>query len=146
MIARGTLALALLLPGCGGEANAPDAAEIERLSTPPNLATVAPQPDPIGLLQPSDLAALAGRPSCAFTRGGTVLLAFQGGEAVARISGVVRRLQANAAVGPTGGFFTDGQASISIGRSDDGGRLTVTDRGTDQQQDIRGEWACRQAG
>ena len=55
--------------------------------------------------------------------------------------------------GPTGGYFTDRQLSISIGRTDEidpGGtgddrwpaRLTATNRRTRAQVELTGTWRC----
>lgn len=133
--------LALAVSACGPAGDdAPNQQDLERLSTPQNVAAPPPPAEPIVALTNADVTA---SPACLFRRGGTALLVWFGDSAVARVNGRAQRFAAAAPVGPEGGFFEAGQVSISIGRGDEGGRLMITDRGNDRQKEYRGEWLCR---
>ena len=149
--------LALLLAACG-PADAPNGSavtnQIERLSTP---RVDKPDPSATARLQPltpDDLEreGLLGA-GCAFTRDGQMLLVSVGSDSLVRIAGELRHLIHSAPVGGTGGFFEDRQISVSVGRTDETAevgdeastwpaRLTVTNRRTEAQVELRGDWTC----
>ena len=148
----------VLLGACGGEAeppNAANAADIERLSTPKQ----APKADPLASVRLQALTAadieqegLAGA-GCDFRLGDMLVLAAAGSDALVRINGELRHLIHSAPAGATGGFFEDRQLSVSIGRTEGEGeaaaagtwpaRLTVTNRRTEADLELRGHWSCR---
>ena len=145
------LALAVLIflvGGCDGP-GANNAAltgeQIERLSTP---KTIVEDPAAAVRLQPlagEDLVGQGLEEGCRFTRNGQLLVAASGNNAVARIGGAFRHFVPSSPVDETGGFFEDRQISVSIGRRDSaegGGRLVVTNRRTQFQQEWLGEWSC----
>jgi hypothetical protein len=151
-------AFALLIAACGqdpaGTDGSAESNQIERLSTLQEeevdlVASVRLQP-----LSDEDLAGegLVGT-GCAFSSGGQRLLVAVGSDALARLEGELRHFVQSAPIGESGGFFEDRQLSISVGRSEAeegmagaaGGwpaRATVTNRRTEQQREIRGEWRC----
>jgi len=150
--------LVLLLAGCGQVIEPSNGAastnQIEKLSTPrveePDLqATVRLQPVTISDL---DREGLVGA-GCDFSRDGQILLATVGSDALVRLQGQLRHLIHSGPVGPTGGFFEDRHLSVSIGRTEEvaneadesaawPARMTVTNRRTEQQQEVRGIWTC----
>jgi len=153
---RGAL-LALLLAGCGpggaGGEGAADTNQIERLSTPK-----VEKPDPtasaqLQVLTPADIEGegLLGA-GCAFTRDGRILLAAAGSDALVRHAGQLRHLIHSAPVGATGGFFEDRHLSVSVGRTSEAAaagetagwpaRITITNRRTEAQVELRGVWTC----
>ena len=152
--------LLLLLPflaACSPEApqqgNA-TANQVERLSTPK-----VEKADPLASARLEPLAAidleaegLVGA-GCEFRGGGQLLLAAVGSDALVKIGGELRHLVHSAPVGETGGFFEDRQLSVSVGRTEGEGttldeastwpaRLTVTNRRTEADYEIRGTWTC----
>ena len=151
------LFLPILLAACG-PADAPNGAaatnQIERLSSPK-----VEEPDPtasarLQALTPADLEreGLLGA-GCAFTRDGQTLLVSVGSDSLVRIAGELRHLIHSAPVGGTGGFFEDRQISVSVGRTSETAeardeasswpaRLTVTNRRTEAQVELRGVWTC----
>jgi hypothetical protein len=151
-------ALLFLLAGCGSAADAPngsaEANQIERLSTPK-----VEKPDPSATarlepLVPGDLEreGLLGA-GCSFTRNGQLLLATVGSDSLVRFAGELRHLVHSAPVGPTGGFFEDRRLSVSVGRRGEEAaaaeaaahrpaRMTVTNRRTRAQVELRGDWTC----
>ena len=152
------LALLLLLAGCGpggaGGEGAADTNQIERLSTP---KVVKPDPRATAQLQPLtpqdiEREGLLGA-GCAFARDGRILLAAAGSDALVRHAGQLRHLIHSAPVGATGGFFEDRQLSVSIGRTSEApaaagaasgwpARITITNRRTEAQVELRGVWTC----
>ena len=157
MKGRALLAL-LLLAGCGpggagGGDGAADTNQIERLSTPK-----VEKPDPrasaqLQPLTPEDIEreGLLGA-GCAFARDGRILLASVGSDALVRHAGELRHLIHSAPVGATGGFFEDRHLSVSIGRTSETAaageasswpaRITITNRRTEAQVELRGVWTC----
>ena len=154
---RAGLAWLSLLAACGpqpSETTNASAAQIERLSTPKEEKT-----DPLASARLQPMAAIdleaegvlgAG---CAFRAGDQLLLATAGSDALVRIGGELRHLVQSAAVGETGGFFEDRQISVSVGRTEGEGttlgeasswpaRLTVTNRRTEAELELRGTWTC----
>jgi hypothetical protein len=148
----------LVVAGCGsgggeveGSANT---SQIERLSTPK-----VKQPDPraTARLQPvtaEDLLheGLVGA-GCTFRRDGAMLLASVGSDALVRHAGELRHLIHSAPVGATGGFFEDRHLSVSVGRTSEApaavgeasgwpARITITNRRTEAQVELRGVWTC----
>jgi hypothetical protein len=154
------LALALLAgcgPGGGDAEGSADANQIERVSTP---RVEEPDPRATAQLQPvttEDLEreGLLGA-GCAFTRQGRMLIASVGSDALVRHAGELRHLIHSAPVGATGGFFEDRQLSVSVGRTSEEAaaaaaadeasswpaRITVTNRRTEAQVELRGVWTC----
>lgn len=137
--------LALLAAGCGdtGGNDAPAVDEIERLSTPENVAENVVEParlDPLGNASLSAMGAMAAR--CRFEGPVGTLLVAGGDSGVAMVDGAPRQLVATAPAAPTGGFFEDRQISISVGRTAAGDRLTLTNRRTQAQAEITGRWMC----
>ena len=156
---RAVAALALaLLAGCGsGEGDAvgsADTNQIERVSTPkvekPDpRATAQLQPVTAGDLEREGLVGAG----CAFTRDGRILIAAAGSDALVRHAGELRHLIHSAPVGATGGFFEDRQLSVSVGRTSEDApgdsegsswpaRITITNRRTEAQVELRGVWTC----
>jgi hypothetical protein len=151
------LGLALFLAGCGSEeehANgAADTNQIERLATP---RVEKADPKASVRLQAIEQADIAGEgmsgAGCRFVRDGRLLLASAGSDAVIRIGGELRHLIHSAPVGPTGGFFEDRRISVSVGRDRDApttgaspsgpARITITNRRTEAQLELRGVWTC----
>ena len=155
LVRPAALLAALTLAACGSpDPAALDRNQLERIAAEENRAEPV---DPTVLLQPLDdgdvaAAGLQGE-RCAFRSAeGARLLAAAGDAAVARIGGDVVHLVASGPVGPSGGFFEERQASVSVGRSrapDDEAagvnwpaRATVTNRRSGVQRDYRGSWAC----
>ena len=148
----------LLVAGCGsggGEAEgSANTSQIERLSTPK-----VKQPDPRATAQLQPVTAedllqegLVGA-GCTFRRDGAILIASVGSDALVRHAGELRHLVHSAPVGGTGGFFEDRQLSVSVGRTSEEAaadaeasswpaRLTVTNRRTEAQVELRGVWTC----
>lgn len=138
--------LAAALTACGGsEGNNLTVDEIERLSTPDNGVEPPAAPPRLTPLGETSLAAMgAMAASCRFeTPAGTLLVA-GGDTAAAMIDGALRQLVATAPAAPTGGFFEDRNIGISVGRTAEGDRLTVTNRRTETQEEIAGTWLCAQ--
>ena len=153
---RRAIVFALLAAGCGegdvaGENRAPDANQIERLST------LEQEPDDrraSARLQPLGLADLDGAgmpdPACEFSRDGRMLVAATSGDAIARIEGRLFHFAHSSPVGPSGGFFEDRQLSISVGRTSGAraeagawpARVTVTNRRTEARSELDGLWSC----
>ena len=133
--------LCLALAACGGAGgnNAATTDQIERLSTPDNGVEAVSASARLAPLQVADIGDGRG---CRFAREGRILFYATGEDAVARLSGALRHFASTAPAAPTGGFFEDRQISISIGRTDDGDRLTVTNRRTEVQEQLRGVWRC----
>ena len=154
---RAGLAPVLLLAACGAEAPEPGNAtadQVERLSTPK-----VEKADPRASARLQPLAAIdlesegvlgAG---CEFRREGQLLLVAAGSDALVKIAGELRHLVHSAPVGETGGFFEDRQLSVSVGRTEGAGttldeasswpaRLTVTNRRTGAEFELRGTWSC----
>ena len=156
-------ALVLSLAGCGGgEERSPlnDAAlgdALERLaearpepkSAPPSPALIEiPREDLAGELRP-------GSGGCDFSDAGKLLFAAVPGDAVARVNGRTMHFIASGTMGPSGGYFTAGTFSISIGRLTDAGvtvegmttwpaGLVLTDRSREEDNELRldGAWRC----
>ena len=148
----------IMLGACGGEPeaqNAANGADIARLATPKQEAKA----DPLASVRLQALTAadleqegLAGA-GCDFRLGDTIVLASAGSDALIRINGQLRHLIHSAPSGATGGFFEDRQLSVSIGRTEGEGetettgtwpaRLTVTNRRTEADLELRGSWSCR---
>jgi len=153
------LAAALMLAACGagggtGANGAASENQIERLSTPKE---VEPDLSATARLQPitfdeADREGLLGA-GCEFSaEAGMLLIAVHGIGAV-RTGGRIRRLAPAAPVDGTGGFFQDGELSVSVGRTSDvatpldegsswPARITVTNRRTGARQQLRGVWTC----
>ena len=149
--------LALMLAGCAPEApeeaNA-TADQVERLSTPK-----VEKSDPLASARLQALAAIdleregllgAG---CEFRGGDRLLLVAVGSDSLVKIDGELRHLIHSAPVGETGGFFEDRQISVSVGRTEGEettldeasswpARLTVTNRRTEIELELRGTWSC----
>ena len=156
MDARGLWA-ALALVACGGgdePEGAASANQIERLSTP-QVGTQDPQAAARLLPLTAEHVGREGLlgAGCEFSGDGAMLLAAVGGDAIVRTQEGVRRLVASAPVGPTGGFFEDGEVSVSVGRTDEAARtigestawparITVTNRRAEAQQEAAGMWTC----
>ena len=156
MKGRALLAL-LLLAGCGpggGGDGAADTNQIERLSTP---KVEKPDPRATAQLQPLTIEDIEGEglvgAGCAFTRNGRILLASAGSDALVRHAGELRHLIHSAPVGATGGFFEDRHLSVSVGRTSEAAatageasgwpaRITITNRRTEAQVELRGVWTC----
>lgn len=140
------LALAAGCGGAGGTNEAPDAAEIRRLSTPDNSAAGATA-DSVSIqpLRPADLDSFGeGTAMCRFLRNGQLLVAASRQDAVARVGGRLRHF-VQTAPAESGIFLEDRHVSISIGRTDGAGvaaRLTVTNRRTAMQERWAGDWRC----
>jgi hypothetical protein len=150
--------LALLAAGCGSAGDEPagnpaDTNQIERLATP-RVEKADPQASVrLQAITEADVhgEGMAGA-GCRFVRDGRMLLASAGSDALIRIAGELRHLIHSAPVGPTGGFFEDRQLSVSVGRDRDapvaGGspsgpaRITITNRRTEAQIELRGVWTC----
>jgi hypothetical protein len=148
----------ILLGACGGQEEAPNAAngaDIARLATPRQEAKA----DPLASVRLQSLTAadleqegLAGA-GCEFRLGDMIVLAAAGSDALIRINGELRHLVHSAPSGATGGFFEDRRLSVSIGRTEGEGdtqatgtwpaRLTVTNRRTEVDLELRGSWSCR---
>ena len=153
------LARPLLLAGCGPsdvdtKGAGADANQIERLSTPKVESTDLSASARLQPLSREDLdrEGLSGA-GCDFSRSGQLLLVSVGSDALARIDGQLRHFVQSAPVGESGGFFEDRQVSISVGRTEGEGRTvdetrrwparaTVTNRRTEQQHEMGGEWRC----
>jgi len=152
---RAAAAIALMLAGCGqgGEPRGgPSENQMARLSTPAKQEVDPEAAARIAPLGPEDLAML-GPTSCAFGRGGRILLAVTPSDAVARVAGTLRHFVHSGPVGPTGGFFEDRHISISVGRTGEipagegaagswPGRITITNRRADAQVRLDGAWRC----
>jgi hypothetical protein len=159
---RRAVSFALLaLAACGGRDNGGgakiDANQLERLSRPkeePKAADpqISARPQP---LTGADLrgAGLPDSPRCDFSNDGHRLFAVQGGGGIAKIENVMVRFGQSSPAGATGTFVTDGQLSISVGRTDaidPGGtgddrwpaRLTATNRRTGARVELTGTWRC----
>ena len=155
---RGILLLSLALAACDKGPpvmnQGASEAQIRRLATlnvvPPDLTL----PAHVQPLLPADLVRNGiGQPTCDFTRDGQMLLAINATEAVARVAGIVRHFVHASPMGPTGGFFSDRQVSISVGRTgqivpgESGvgrwpARMTVTNRHENAQLEQSGVWRC----
>ena len=156
--ARAIVHLALMLvAACGREA--PDqgnatANQVERLSTPK-----VEKADPLASARLQPLAAidleaeglLGAR--CEFRGGGQLLLVAVGSDALIKVGDELRHLVHSAPVGETGGFFEDRQLAVSVGRTEGEGttldeasswpaRMTVTNRRTEAELELRGTWSC----
>ena len=148
----------LLLAGCGREPvdgdGGVDVNQIERLATAkqeePDL-TASARLQPLSR-EDLDREGLSGA-GCDFSSDGRLLLVSVGGDALARIGGRLRHFVQSAPAVESGGFFEDRQVSISVGRTRVEGRTvdelrrwparaTVTNRRTEQQVKITGEWRC----
>ena len=150
--------LVLLAAGCGSvddtpEGKAADTNQIERLARP-RVEKADPQASVrLQTIGDADVQAegMSGA-GCRFVRGGQLLLATAGSDALIRIGGELRHLIHSAPVEPTGGFFEDRQLSVSVGRDRDApgagaassgpARITVTNRRTQAQIELRGVWTC----
>ncbi len=150
----------LVLAGCGGGESGDrvrvDTNQIERLAHP----RVERQEDPQISARPQPLtgadlrgAGMTDPPRCDFSSNGHRLFAAHGGDAIARINGVLVHFDQPSPAGPTGIFVTDRQLSVSVGRTDEidpGGtdddrwpaRLTATNRRTRAQVELAGTWRC----
>ena len=150
--------LLFLLGACGRESETPNAvngADIARLATPKQEAKADPLASVrLQALTASDLEQEGvARAGCDFRLGDMVVLASAGSDALIRINGELRHLIHSAPSGATGGFFEDRQLSVSIGRTEGEGetepagtwpaRLTVTNRRTEADLELRGSWSCR---
>jgi len=151
----------LALAACGGGGNGGgakvDANQLERLSRPkeePKAADpqISARPQP---LTGADLrgAGLPDPPRCDFSNAGHRLFAVQGGGGIAKVENVLIRFNQPGPASATGTFVTDGQLSVSVGRTDTidpGGtgddrwpaRLTVTNRRTGARVELAGTWRC----
>ena len=155
------LPVLLALAACGGGASDSgvrvDTNQLERLSQPKEAPKGA---DPRTSARPQALtgadlrgAGLPDPPRCDFSNDGHRLFAAQGDRAITRIENqIFRFIQSNPATA-SGAFVSDGQMSISIGRTDvidPGGtgddrwpaRLTATNRRTHVQVELTGTWRC----
>lgn len=129
-MARFPLLLApLLLAACGGpeEDDRPRANSVEELENRlENLADrtveeVEPAPR-LSNLKEADLGPeLRTNPACRLHRDRRLLLVVNASGAVARIDGRRVPLTVAGPVGPTGGFFTGGGLTVSVGRTEPGG-------------------------
>ncbi len=148
------LSLLAACGGGGGSTNEPVTEnQIERVSTP---KVEKHDPSATARLQPlraADVAEAGQSPGCHFNSEGRMLVASVGATAVVRIQDQPRRLASSAPLGPTGGFFSGGELSVSIGRTSEASaaaaqagswpaRITVTNRRTEAQQEMRGVWTC----
>ncbi|WP_114951363.1 hypothetical protein [Sphingosinicella terrae] len=141
-------------PSTGTQGGGADANQIRRLSTPPPAqgdvqAAVRLEPVTYAELEAEGVIGAG----CAFTRGGVILLAAAGSDALIRVNGGLRHLVQSSVMGPTGGFFEDRQISVSVGRTDERGeageestawpaRITVTNRRSNADIELDGEWSC----
>jgi hypothetical protein len=154
----GAAALALLLAACGSSGEAPksgaDTNTLKRVSTPKQETEDPKASVRLQTINQDDLQheGLNGA-GCWFMRDGMMLLASFGSDALIRVSGELRHLIHGAPVGATGGFFEDRQLSVSVGRDPDGAaqavraatwpaRITITNRRTHAQLELRGSWTC----
>ena len=156
-------AAALLgLAGCGdGDEQSPLnnvalAETVERLAEAPREKDSQPPPPALLEVRREDLEReLRARAGCDFSEGGRLLFAAVSGDAIARVNGRLLHFAATGPAGPTGGFFTSGSFSISIGRLTETGvtveetttwpaHLVLTDRGREQDRELRlqGAWRC----
>jgi len=153
-----SILLILLAAACGSAddepvGNAADSNQIERLATP-RVEKADPQASVrLQAITDADVQSegMAGA-GCLFVRDGRMLLASAGSDALIRIAGELRHLVHSAPVGPTGGFFEDRQLSVSVGRDRDApaargspsgpARITITNRRTEAQIELRGAWTC----
>ena len=150
----------LALPACGGGDPAPSNAEVSNAIE--RLAEAQPKEEPdlrpvLQPLAPGDVQReLRGAAGCDFSAGGHLLLAAVPGDAVAKVNGRIVHFTAEgpAPVGPSGGFFTGGSFTISVGRTADDptaveqatswpGRIAVTDRAREgAHREFEGVWRC----
>ena len=147
--------------GGGGSGGAKvDANQLERLSQPkeePKAADTQISARPQALTG-ADLrgAGLPDPPRCDFSNDGHRLFAAQGGGGIAKVENSLIRFTQPSRASATGTFVTDGQFSISIGRTDmndPGGtgddrwpaRLTATNRRTGARVELTGTWRCSDA-
>jgi hypothetical protein len=86
-------------------------------------------------------------PICRFTRGADILVFAFGNAAAARVDGALRTFRAQATIGPLGGFYRDNELALSIGiGAGEPARARVTNRVTEAQEDVRGDWTCEPRG
>lgn len=157
-------AVALLaLAGCGRSDDSTELNEAELARAIENIAEerpagkeTPPEPALLPLEGPELGRELKPGAGCGFSADGRLLFAAVAGDAVGKVSGRIVHFATGAAPTPTGGFFTGGPYSISIGRISEGGlapaaetqggraRLVLTDRSGEQRRDIRleGTWRC----
>jgi hypothetical protein len=157
---RAALALALLLAACGerGPSVSRNGATPEQIARAAAPRVEHPDLQAPARIQPLTAADLAGAgltaPACDFSRDGAVLLAVGADDALARVAGTLLHLAHASPAGPTGGFFEDGEVSISVGRVGETppadslagswpGRLTVTNRRHHVGVELQGLWRCR---
>ena len=143
---------AALLAACGGEDEAPELSDAERANIIENIAVarpekeVEPQPPALQPLSAAEVAALPPGPKCGFTSGGQLVFAGGGARGIARVDGTLVSLPATGPAGATGGFYSDGRISVSVGQPNTAvlGRLTLTDRAREKkgEAEIRGTWSC----
>lgn len=158
---RPAVPLALLaLAACGGRNDGAgtkvDANQLERLSRP----KVEPQQDTQISARPQPLTGadlrgpgMSDPPRCDFSSDGHRLFASQGSSAIARIGNRLLRFAQPTPASASGTYVSEGEFSISIGRTDvidPGGigddrrpaRLTATNRRTRAQVQLTGTWRC----
>jgi len=147
------LAAACGSAGDGTSGNAADTNQIERLATP-RVEKADPKASVrLQAIEEADIATEGmSAAGCRFIRDGRMLLASAGSDALIRIAGKLRHLIHSAPVGSTGGFFEDRQLSVSVGRDRDvpisdgtpsgPARITITNRRTEAQIELRGVWTC----
>ena len=148
MRAATALVLALLAAGCGRrDDGAASSEQLNRIAFQQNrMADIGrtARLQPLGAFAaPADYQG----PICRFTQGTELLVVAFGNAAAARVDGVLRTFQAQAMIGPTGGFYRDNELALSIGvEPDEPARARVTNRVTEAQEDAYGVWACERRG
>lgn len=127
-----------------GDEQAPNTQQIENLSK----IEEEPKADPRESVRLQSLASedllLGSDGGCRFTAQRGILLATAGEGAVARLGDELRTLIPTGPAGPSGGFYEQGQMSISVGRGEGAtpDRLAVTNRRTGAHVVERGAWEC----
>ncbi len=118
-------ALLLLLAACG-EAEDPTAGKSDEQLRREIEAVAVPKPDPKDLPPPFRLRPLkvsevrqyvGARPACLLLYRDRIFFVTNGNQGIGNVDGRTRQLIATGPVGSTGGFFTTGGATISIGRT-----------------------------
>lgn len=140
------------LAACGGEGEAPELSDAERANIIENIAVARPvkeaepQPPALQPLSAAEVAALPPGPKCGFTSGGQLVFAGGGARGVVRVDNTLVSLPANGPARATGGFYSNGRITVSVGQPNTTvlGRLTLTDRAREKkgEAEIRGTWSC----
>lgn len=157
---RAVAAALAALAGCGGE-DSPPLDNDQLAGAIENVAEVRPAPKstpPGSALVPLTRGDIERLPStgCDFSAAGRLVFAAPGGDALARVNGLLIRFAPNGPVGPSGGFFATERFSISVGRITDSGvtvegrtswpaRMVLTERGRDDGREelrLEGSWRC----